>query len=663
MKDSFEFNKDLRKVTKEVPLKNVKIKDNFWSQYRKLAREVVIPYQWEAINDRIPDAEPSHAIKNFLIAAGLETGEFGGMVFQDSDVSKWLEAVGFSLETHPDAELEKNADEVIDILEMAQRPDGYLNTYFILKEPENRWTNLAECHELYCAGHFFEAAVAYYNATNKKKVLDIACRFADYIDATFGPEEGKIHGYDGHQEVELALFKLYKVTGNKKYLNLSKYFLDERGAEPDFFDMQWEKRGKTDFWQGGVKREWGKTYFQTHLPIRQQNSAEGHAVRVVYMCMAMADVAAETGDMELFQACKKLWKNIVLKRMYITGGIGSTSIGESFTFDYDLPNDTVYAETCASIGLAFFAHRMLMIEQKSEYADIMERALYNTIIGGMSQDGKGFFYVNPLEVKPEACEKDLAKQHVKAVRQKWFTCACCPPNITRTLTSLGKYIYTVNEDTVYTNLYIGGEATISVGNNEIKLVQETEYPWSERVSIKVSTKEETNFTLGLRVPSWCPKAEVKVNNEVIDIEEIKLDGYIMINREWKDCDEIQLVLKMPILRMKANPKVRDDIGKVAIQRGPLVYCLEEIDNGSNIHEIYLPKEAKLEESFDEDLLGGIMTIKAEASRVSNSKWGDELYSSEVTEEYCPANIKFVPYYAWANRSIGEMIVWVREDNY
>ncbi|WP_238915206.1 beta-L-arabinofuranosidase domain-containing protein [Clostridium sp. YIM B02555] len=661
MKDLFENSSGLRKVTKEIPLSNVKIKDNFWSHYRKLAREVVIPYQWEAINDRIPDAEPSHALKNFRIAAGIETGEFHGMVFQDSDVSKWLEAVGFSIQTHPDPELEKNADDVIDILEMAQRPDGYLNTYFILKEPENRWRNLAECHELYCAGHFFEAAVAYYNATNKRKVLDIACKFADYISDTFGPEEGKIHGYDGHEEVELALFKLYKVTGNKKYLNLSKYFLDERGAEPDFFDMQWEERGRKDFWQGGVKREWGKTYFQTHLPVRQQESAEGHAVRVVYMCMAMTDVAAETGDVELFKACKKLWKNIILKRMYITGGIGSTSIGESFTFDYDLPNDMVYGETCASVGLAFFAHRMLMIEPKSEYADVMERAFYNTIIGGMAQDGKSFFYVNPLEVSPEACEKNPTKHHVKPRRQKWFTCACCPPNITRTLTSLGQYIYTVNEETIYTNLYIGGEASISLADNEIKLIQETDYPWKEEIKIKLLTEEEIKFTLALRIPSWCPEAKIKVNNQVVDIEERTLNGYVMLKREWNPSDEIVLILKMPILRMKANPLVRADIGKVAIQRGPLVYCLEEADNGSNLHEIYLPKEAKFEESFDSSLLGSIVVIKTEGKRLVNSeKWLNKLYRYEAEEEYIPSTIKFIPYYAWANRNVGEMTVWVRE---
>jgi DUF1680 family protein len=652
------LNQESMKRTHEVPLKNIKIKDNFWSHYIKLAREVVIPYQWNAINDTIQDAEPSHAIKNFRIAAGLESGEFHGMVFQDSDVSKWLEAVGFSIQTHPDSKLEKIADEVIDILEMAQQPDGYLNTYYTLKEPENRWTNLAECHELYCAGHFFEAAAAYYNATKKSKVLDIACRFADYIDMTFGPEEGKIHGYDGHQEIELGLFKLYKVTKNKKYLNLSKYFLDERGTEPHFFDIEWEKRGKTNFWPGGVMREWGKSYFQAHMPVRQQESAEGHAVRAVYMCMAMADVAAETGDMELFNACRRLWENIVLKRMYITGGIGSTSIGEAFTFDYDLPNDTVYSETCASIGLAFFAHRMLMIESKSEYADIMERALYNTIIGGMSQDGKGFFYVNPLEVKPEACEKNPTKHHVKPTRQKWFTCACCPPNVTRTLTSLGQYIYTVNKDTIYTNLYIGGEAVINVGDDEVKLVQETDYPWDGKVSIKVFTKETAKFTLALRVPSWCREYEVKINNDVKNHDTIVLNGYIMLNTVWANGDEVEITLKMPILRMKANPMVIADIGKVAIQRGPLVYCLEEEDNGTNLHEIYLPRGAQLEARFEKDLLGGVVAIKAEALHELNDTWGNELYTSDIESRYMPVNLKFIPYYTWANRSIGEMIVWV-----
>lgn len=657
MIDQATSNQRMPERLNEIPSKDIKIDDHFWSPYIQLAKEVVIPYQWEVINDRVPNAEESHAVKNFRIAAGLESGEFHGMVFQDSDVFKWLEAVGFSLQIQPDPQLEKIADEVIDILGLAQQSDGYLNTYFTLKEPENKWTNLAECHELYCAGHFFEAAVAYYYATKKKKVIDIACKFADCINRTFGPEENKIHGYDGHEEIELALFKLYKVTGNKKYLSLAQYFLEERGKEPYFFDLEWKKRGQTNFWPEGGLRELGKQYFQAHEPIKEQNAAEGHAVRAVYMCMAMADVAAEIGDEELYQACKRLWQNIIKKRMYITGGIGSVSIGEAFTFDYDLPNDTAYAETCASIGLMFFAHRMFRIEPKREYTDIMEKALYNTILGGMSKDGKSFFYVNPLEVNPEACEKNPIKHHVKATRQKWFACACCPPNITRTLTSLGQYIYAVNEDTVYTNLYISGEANISIGNQAIKLVQKTDYPWDEKISLQVFTKIESTFTLSVRIPSWCSEYEIQMNGEDIHTEE--KNGYVFIHRTWRNGDKIQLCLKMPILRVRANPRVKDAIGKVAIQKGPLIYCLEEEDNGSNLHEIYLPQNAELKMKFEKELLGGIAVIETEAKRVKD-EWVDELYKTDKQVEMNTTNIRFIPYYAWANRSIGEMMVWVHE---
>jgi DUF1680 family protein len=346
-----------------LPLNQVTLRDTFWSHYLDLVRQTVIPYQWEALNDRIPDAEPSHAVKNFKIAAGLEAGEYGGLVFQDSDVAKWLEAVGYSLATHPDPALEQLADEVIAIIGKAQQPDGYLNTYFTLKEPGKRWTNLHECHELYCAGHMMEAAVAYLKGTGKRALLDIMCRFADYIDTVFGSEPGKIQGYDGHQEIELALVKLYEVTGNEKYLNLSRFFIDERGKTPNFFVEEWRGRRGLSHWTKKVEGEPNLAYNQSHKPVREQTEAVGHSVRAVYMYTAMADLAAQTGDEALYNACKRLWSNIITKQMYITGGIGSTHHGEAFTFDYDLPNDTVYAETCASIGLVFFAHRMLKMEQ------------------------------------------------------------------------------------------------------------------------------------------------------------------------------------------------------------------------------------------------------------------------------------------------------------
>lgn len=645
-----------------IPLKNIKIMDNFWSKYVGLVREVVIPYQWEALNDRVPDAEPSHAIKNFKIAAGLEEGSFYGMVFQDSDLAKWLEAVSYSLETHPDASLETTVDEVIDIIEKAQQRDGYLNTYFTVKEPGKRWTNLHECHELYCAGHMIEAATAYYQATGKRKLLDVACRLADHIDSIFGPEPEKKKGYPGHQVIELALVKLYHVTENERYLKLSEYFIDERGNKPYYFDMEWEKRGRISHWSGTISNppSKGSNYNQAHLPVRKQTTAEGHAVRAVYMYSGMADVAAETGNMELLEACRRLWNNIVSKQMYITGGIGSTVHGEAFTFDYDLPNDTAYSETCASIGLMFFAQRMLQIEAKSSYADVMERALYNTVISGMSQDGKRFFYVNPLEVFPEACEKSQIKAHVKPTRQKWFGCACCPPNISRVLTSLGQYIYTANEDTIYTHLYIGGELEAELKGNKIKIVQNTEYPWNEKVTMKIFPAEEKEFNIALRIPGWCSKAKLMINGSAVSTEDKLKDGYAVINRVWKNEDTVEILFEMPVLRIKANPLVRENIGKVALQRGPIVYCMEEADNGANLQEIVLLRESELKVEVDNELLGGTFVISAEAERVSHAAWGEDLYKANVETVSCPQEVKFIPYYVWANRNIGEMAVWVRE---
>lgn len=650
------FNK--LRSSEPLELKDVRINHSFWSRYIKLVKDTVIPYQYDAIHDRIPDAEKSFAIRNFRIAAGLEDGEFGGMVFQDSDVAKWLEAVAFSLHTHPDPQLEQMADDVVDIIEKAQQPDGYLNTYFTIKEPDKRWTNLAECHELYCAGHMMEAATAYYQATGKRKLLDVMCRFADYIDTVFGPEPGKLKGYPGHQEIELALVKLYQVTGDDKYLKLSRYFLDERGQSPHYFDTEWEERGKTDFFP--EMRSYGKEYAQAHLPIRKQETAEGHAVRAVYMYSGMVDVADETGDAALFEVCKKLWDNIVDKRMYVTGGIGSLSYGERFTFDYDLPNDLAYAETCASIGLIFLAHRMLRMEPDRRYADVMERALYNTVLAGMSLDGTKFFYVNPLEVWPDACDKNHTRNHVKATRQKWFGCACCPPNVARLLSSLGQYIYTANSDTVYVHLYIGGEADLNMGGRNVRLVQETQYPVENKTALKLSLDAEHEFSVALRLPGWCPGADVKVNGQPVSVKGNQVNGYVKITRVWKDGDIVELEMEMPVQRMKAHPLVRENAGKVALQKGPFVYCLEQADNGAALQEIVLPQDAVLHSSFDPSLLGGVPVVRADARRLSESKWGGELYKADVKESYVQQSATFIPYYVWANREVGEMAVWIRE---
>jgi DUF1680 family protein len=649
----------IQPTTRTVSLQQIRIDDPFWSNYSTLVREEVIPYQWNALNDQIPDAERSHAIHNFKVAAGIEDGEFGGMVFQDSDVAKWLEAVAYSLATHPDSELEQLADSTIDLVMQAQQDDGYLNTYYTVKEPDKRWTNIYECHELYCAGHMIEAAVAYYQATGKRKLLDAMCRFADYIDAVFGPEPEKIHGYPGHQEIELALVKLYQVTGEERYLRLSEYFINERGKSPNFFIDEWEERGRHSHWVTGPTPDLDLMYNQSHLPVREQSVAVGHAVRAVYMYTAIADLARLTGDQELLNACSRLWKNITTKQMYITGGIGSTRHGEAFTFDYDLPNDTVYAETCASIGLIFFAHRMLQIEAKREYADVIERALYNLVIGSMTLDGKRYFYVNPLDVWPEASEKNPGKHHVKCERQKWFGCSCCPPNLARLIASLGQYVYTVDRNTLYTHLFIGSELSVVLGGDQVRITQQANLPWNGNVKLRVSLETKKRFTLALRVPVWCnEEAQLRINGEVYPIAGRIENGYAKVDRVWFDNDTVEWDLPMRPQLIEANPQVRANAGKVAIQRGPLVYCLEQVDNGENLSAICLPPDAVLRERFNPDLFGGIVEIEVQGWRESDTSWQESLYRP-INKKFDPVTVRAIPYHLWGNRQRGEMTVWIR----
>lgn len=638
-----------------IPLQKVTINGGFWASKLKLVREKVLPYQWRALNDQIEDTEPSHAIENLRIAAGEKQGKYLGMVFQDSDVAKWLEAVGYSLTTQPDPELEKKADEVIDIIAKAQQPDGYMNTYFIVAEPEKRWTNLRDWHELYCAGHLIEGAVAYYQATGKRKILDVLCRYADYIDTLFGPEPEKKKGYPGHEEIELALVKLYRVTGEKRYLNLSKYFIDERGNRPYYYDKEAEERGDTkEYWP-----LYGYRYNQSHLPVREQTTAEGHSVRAMYLYAGMVDVAAETGDQSLIDACKTLWNNVTQKRMYITGGIGSSGYAEAFTRDYDLPNDTAYTETCASIGLVFFASRMLQIEPSSTYADVMERALYNGVMSGISLDGEKFFYVNPLEVWPETCKVRYDKEHVMVERQKWFGCACCPPNIARLMASIGSYIYSQTKDTLFVHLYAAGTADFEYDGGTAKVTVDTKYPWDEKVSFKIGCTGEQNFTLALRIPGWCRKAEISVNGESLKAEQITENGYAVLRRTWSDGDTVALHLAMPVERVYAHPEIRMNSGKVALQRGPMIYCVEEADNGANIPSIVLNRTSELSARYDETLLGGVTVIEGKAYREATDPKGSELYSTKSPGK-TEMTLTAIPYCVWNNRGSGEMQVWIRE---
>ena len=659
-----------------MDLERFQITDSFWKKEIDLIRETVIPYQWEALNDRIPEANPSYCMHNYKVAARQNKARlidkdyvppvhsvngfcvwpedpnkledrFYGFVFQDSDFAKWIESVSYSLQQHPNPELEKTADEAIEIVCQAQREDGYLDTFYIINDISKRFTNLRDYHELYCLGHLIEGAVAYYKATGKDKLLNAARRYAECVAVHLGTEEGKKPGYPGHEIAEMALARLYEVTGDDSYLKLGLYFINERGQRPYYFDS--EHPPKSD-----EVENLRYQYHQAHLPVREQQEALGHAVRAVYLYSGMADFARLTGDEGLKEACEKLWDDITQRKMYITGGIGGTHIGEAFSFPYDLPNDTAYAETCASIGMVFFARRMLEIEADSRYADIMERELYNGVLSGMALDGTSFFYVNPLEVLPEACHKDERKEHVKSVRQKWFGCACCPPNLARVISSVGAYAVTEKEDTLYIHQYIGGTIKKQIGEKEAVIRMDSGFPWDGKVRIQVEYDGEEEFTLALRIPQWCEKYQI----QGIENAETKLEkGYLYLKQKWNG-SVIEIDFPMEIHLFDANQQVREDIGKVALMRGPLVYCLEEADNGKNLHLLKINPQTEFK-TEQMDIAGEQVTAVCGEGWKQKEMKEDSLYRQYSAAAYEEVEVKWIPYYAWANRGEGEMQVWSR----
>lgn len=648
----------------------VRITDKFWGRYRKLVREEMLPYQWNVLNDKIAITiererdddsipnEKSHAIENFRIAAGQKPGNHYGWVFQDSDVYKWLEATAYTLREKEDKELQSLADSVVDLISEAQEADGYLDTYFTIEAPDRKYKCLAESHELYCAGHYLEAAAAYYKTTGNRKVLETACKLADHIDSVFGKEEGKIHGYDGHEEIEIGLMHLYRATGNKRYLELSRYFLLERGCNPDFFaDQRKEEQGKPPLIPGMEKRS--LSYYQAHKPVLEQDTAEGHAVRLVYLCTAMADVATATGDEKLLEACRRLWRNIIDKRLYITGGVGSTVYGEAFTLDYDLPNDTMYCETCASVGLIFFAYRMLAAEDRGEYGDIMERALYNTVLGGMALDGKHFFYVNPLEANPGKSKNDPGKSHVKCVRPQWLGCACCPPNLARLLASLEQYVYIRKKGKILVNLFMNCQADFQTEHGSVTIVQKTGYPWTGEVQLQVEGSCDVPITIGIRIPGWSDTVVTELNGRRIEAEPVK--GFIYLEKV-SPSDVITVNFDMEVKRWYANVRVSSDTGKTAVSRGPILYCMEEADNGTYLNRLSLERNEPIYYGYDADLLGGAGFLTAEGWELTVGEDEGALYRRVCSEkEKRRKKIKWIPYYSWANRGENEMQVWIREE--
>ena len=666
-----------------IDLKKVTVADPFWLREMELVRKEVIPYQWEALNDRVPGADPSWCMRNFRVAGRMmadqrrlgaqyvppkytnrgfqalpedinnpEDDKFYGFLFQDSDFYKWIEAVGYSLTQHPNPELEQVADGAIDVICAAQMPDGYLDTYYIINGMDAALTNLRDNHELYCFGHLVEGAVAYYQATGKAKLLNAACRFADYVDAHFGLEEGKRKGYPGHEVAEMALVRLYEVTGEEKYLKLSAYFVNQRGREPNYFAQEEAIRAAKE---NRPARKDTYAYHQAHRPVRGQDEAVGHAVRAVYLYSGMADVSRMTNDESLFEACKRLWNSITREKLYITGGIGGTHVGEAFSYPFDLPNDSAYSETCAAIGLVFFARRMLQLEPDSRYADVMEQALYNTVLSGMALDGKSFFYVNPLSVNPMACKRDERLHHVKPVRQKWFGCACCPPNIARLTSSVAQYAYTQNDDTLFTHLYVAGSVAKQFGNQQLTMDMLSSLPMEGCAKAVIHAEKPVQATLAFRLPGWSDQPSVSCAGK----DQTVKNGYVYLSGLWQEGDEILLDMPMPVRIWAADSRVRENIGQVAFTRGPLTFCAEEADNGAELHLLRVSNLNPASVLVEQENIFGHPTVRLTlpGKRLVPQEGG--LYHAAAAPVEEDAQIILVPYYAWANRGEGEMRVWLR----
>lgn len=563
-------------------------------------------------------------------------------MFWDSDVAKVIEAAAYALYRKPNPDLEAKMDAVIDMFTRLQQPDGYLNSWYIRMQPGRRWTNLRDCHELYCAGHLIEAAVAYFQATGKRQLLDVMCRYADHIDATFGSGPDKMSGYCGHEEIELALVRLARETGEQRYMDLARFFIDARGQQPNYFELEEKQRADpNERYQHGTYE-----YNQSHLPVRDQKKVVGHAVRAMYLYAGMADIAAEYADDSLTDALRILWDDLTKKQMYITGGIGPAAINEGFTDYYDLPNESAYAETCASVGLIFWASRMLGRGPDRVYGDIMEQALYNGALSGLSADGATFFYENPLESR--------GGHH----RWTWHSCPCCPPNIARIVASIGTYMYGVSSNELAVHLYGESTAQIQVAGADVTLDQHTQYPYDGRIAINLGVSEPTRFVLSLRIPAWAEGASLTINGQAVPVEAEGSNGYMRVEREWHQGDSLVLDLPMAVRSLRAHPKVTQDLGRVALMRGPLVYCMEGVDNAANLNAVLVPQRILDAQTAAIPELGGAIAIDLPVLRELSSEWNNMLYSDKPPSRE-NTSARFVPYHLWDNRAAGEMLVWVR----
>lgn len=631
-----------------VPHTAVTLSDPFWAPRLRVNREVTLPIEYQ-------QCKQTGRIDAWKLDWTPAQGE-PPHIFWDSDVAKWIEAAAYSLASHPDAALRQRVETVIADIALAQQPDGYLNIHFTVVAPEKRWTNLRDCHELYCAGHLMEAAVAWTEALGDQALLRVMCRYADCIAATFGRGRGQRRGYPGHEEIELALMRLHRATGETRYRDLATYFVDERGRQPHYFAREARARGKLPATGGHGTFE----YNQSHVPVREQRTAVGHAVRACYLYAGMADVAAATGDRALLKACRAIWQSLTARRMHLTGGIGPTCRNEGFTADYDLPTESAYLETCAAIALCFFAERMLNLTREGQFADVLERALFNGVASGVSLDGERFFYGNPLAAQPGFDGNGVwqgAGYHYR--RSPWFGCACCPPNIARLFASLPQYMASVGRRSLYLHLYAEGVTEVEVAGTGVTIRQQTGYPWRESVRLRVDVARPVRFTLALRLPGWCRQPRLTLAGQRLPLGATVRTGYARVERTWQGGETLELVLPMPVERIQAHPAARQTAGCIALQRGPVVYCLEEADNGPRLDTLRLPDRAVLRPRWEPDLLGGVMTLRAKARREVVSDWQGHLYRPQARARTEPAQLTAVPYATWANREPGEMRVWLR----
>jgi DUF1680 family protein len=625
-----------------VDFTEVKVKDEFWLPRIETNQNVTIPFAMQ-------QNEETGRVDNFRIAGDLIVGEYKGERYNDTDVYKVMEGAAYTLATDPDPELEKSLDELISLIAAAQEEDGYLFTPRtaapekpVVGIGEERWSNLAVSHELYNVGHMYEAAVAHFLATGKRNFLDIAIKNAALLVRTFGPD--KFKATSGHQEVEIGLVKLYRVTGNEDYLNLAKYFLDQRGKD---LELKIYPEGH----RFSIYNE--PTQIQAHKPVLEQEEAVGHAVRAMYMYAGMADVAALTGSEDYIQAIDRLWENVVNKKMAVTGGLGARHDRERFGKNYELPNLTSYNETCAAIGSVFWNHRLFLLHRDAKYIDILERTLYNAVIVGVSIEGDTFFYPNPL-----ASDGKYRFNKGAACRQPWFGTACCPGNIVRFIPSMPGYIYAAERDAIYVNLFMTSEADIQLQDNPVRIEQQTSYPWEGIIQMTVNPAREAEFGLYVRVPGWTRNQPVPgdlyryrevyedipklaVNGESMPLDLVK--GYALIQRIWKTGDVVQLDLPMPVRCVVSHSNIEENRGKVALERGPLVYCVEGIDHEGKALDLILPEDPEVYVEFDPNLLNGLVTIKGKIIQNGN-----------------PRQLTAIPYYAWSHRGVGEMAVWIEQ---